>query len=474
MSIEQRKTGQTFDQQQFQQLNELVGTGWWPNRFSEELVTEALRKNIPLLRQTLQTGDHCLDTINLLHKVTLPGVIDDFPIVGEISTSFVADNIQLIEESVQEDAPGILPGMRLAERVICYGDGHQKQILSAFIGRNFLSAVQTGEIQHYEFRGHLIALREYSVDPETELAGIVSSALKSNNPRILDCTPSLLWTIYSLQEGKRTKEVESLETAVLQRIVGRFGLKIGHLVRAWEEASTQSFSKNPWILQEVFERNFESILNLERQVPNITGWLQSKFGIANFYRYPPEVLIRQYHDRDNVTIPYGVLFQARSDSKGAFYEHKKIYEKFFFQLQELGCTLRVAECGSVFELIHALNRIRRRYGKLSFGIVSGHGEPNNIRLGNQSRRGLLYKEDIIRIGRPVFLQAFEEFATLILISCSTGVPNGIAKAIKTASGLITFAPNKDTGLEGIGVERDENKNLQFDVRYSSPSDTEVF
>lgn len=176
-------------------------------------------------------------------------------------------------------------------------------------------------------------------------------------------------------------------------------------------------------------KNLEMIINLEAKRPGISKILSEEFGISHFARYPEELLVRQY-DQRNTYVPYGVIMYPTGDDNGAFYNQTEILRNFGQQI-EGRYAVRVYEAGGKYEAAKSFAKANKKYGsgyKISFAVIGGHGSPTSInfaREGTESTR--LINSDIrgkglARLAKDYFVEA----PSVALFSCGTGMnPSGI-------------------------------------------------
>lgn len=214
---------------------------------------------------------------------------------------------------------------------------------------------------------------------------------------------------------------------------------------------------------EAYVYNLQTMLNIEKSRPGICQALAVNFGIADFARYPEEILVKQFDDLDQADKPYGVVMFARADSNGVFYLKNDILTKLN---QDISPThnLKVVEIGNKKELVHMLNQLRKKYGKAAFAIIGGHGNPSGIQLGSGEWDHISI-EDVMMKGTDAISLAFEADPTIILFSCSTGQREGIGQKI-SGIGATVIAPEVDTTAQEIKVSRRKGK-LEFKVKYNN-------
>ncbi|HVT01203.1 MAG TPA: hypothetical protein VHE53_03145 [Patescibacteria group bacterium] len=211
--------------------------------------------------------------------------------------------------------------------------------------------------------------------------------------------------------------------------------------------------------------NFGELYRLEQERPGIGKVLMDEFGIHDFARYPRELLIRQYDERDNKDLSYGVAIYAEDDHNGALYQNEDVLGDLSDQLGEK-YILRIYEVGDKKDLVSILNRARKKYGRADFGIIAAHGTEDDMTLGYNTR---VNRDDANRVGAHALRNAFVDDPTLILFSCSTGKLGGIGQQIEALGkeGTRVIAPDYVTGPESVMVIKEDGK-LNFEVKYRPP------
>lgn len=286
---------------------------------------------------------------------------------------------------------------------------------------------------------------------------IAANLLKDRNP---DVRKVISYSIYSREEAGD----------ILSSVFGIDGEKA---VTAWGNGNIS-------LLMDSFPKNLLYLWEIEQKKPGIANILQKEFGINNFARYPQELLIRQYEQKDiKDNLPYGVVIYPQSDYNGAFFQKSRLLEKLSGQL-EGKYRLRVWEVESVLALVGALNKSRHRYGPVSFAIIGGHGSSEKIEFGRSVKEdpiGLLgsaavstksvldQKKHIARNSAFSVRSAFIKNPTIILSSCSTGQLGGIGQEISRVAGAKVIAPPEPISTRDINAEISPDGIINFEVEY---------
>lgn len=291
----------------------------------------------------------------------------------------------------------------------------------------------------------------------------------------------------------RDKKSPLLDRALkLQNTVTQgYGLNPQELDKVWAKNSAQEtgipgFELSPEEKQrvalEIKEQNLTALHILEHERPGISKVLLKQFGIRNFARYPSDLLVKQYDDMGNSSLPYAVVLEPLFDPNGILYNETP--KNFRHWAQKLGdkATVRIMECGNKDDVVTSLAAARRKYGKISSMIINVHGAENVLAFNTtDDKRNLLLFEDLSQpfqktsqvgteqVSRQVspaavFRYLFSDNATLLFLACSTGKESGIAQRI-SAFGLNTIAPAGDIKVIKCEPIIDEHGKIEFDFQY---------
>lgn len=216
--------------------------------------------------------------------------------------------------------------------------------------------------------------------------------------------------------------------------------------------------------------NLRKMTELDRMWPGSPKALYERYGILCFSRYPIEVLEDQYQRRNEKDTPYGVVLFPHADHNGAFYTDENVLLSLKFDLRRKA-LLRVAEAGSKLDLVKQMRRMRNNHGPMSFAILGAHGQKNGFEFGRGTDpKFSLTTSDVLNPdhGAKKMTQDeapyFVEDPTIILVSCSTGQPRGIAETLSRELNAHVIAPDRDTSLRWIRAKR-INEKWDFSVEY---------
>lgn len=259
------------------------------------------------------------------------------------------------------------------------------------------------------------------------------------------------------------------------------------------------------------DRNLSALQELDALHAGAGHELYRKFGIANFARYNPQILIRQLEMEDK-DVPYGVVVYPEADHNGAFFQDREKLAEIGTQLQAGGYEMRIIEAASQLDMARRLNRLNHKYSpighKMDFIILGGHGSKSSVQLGeagqalsepppikeafsqvadyekaflawqirgkkqqvNDTDRSSLDSTDLEEGGGKGVRRAASKWldsnAPIVFFSCSTGIEGGVAQTVSSELSLNTIAPDRPTSVQGVEVSFNEQGKPVFDVEYS--------
>jgi len=259
---------------------------------------------------------------------------------------------------------------------------------------------------------------------------------------------------------------------VLKSAVDLAGLDGSKMMKQWMQAGDESQEKEHGPgHQYAYTQNLKVLYELKQESSVAPSELYRQFGITHFGRYTKEMLLRQYEERDEKK-PYGIVLFPMADHNGAFFSSNLHLDRVQNMLGE-SHALRAVEVSSKQDIARTLVRLNEKYAsnnghKIEFAVIGGHGTKNNISFGEgRDERDRVTIDDLAGAGmnRGV-AQFFEPGAEIVLVSCSTGVDDGIAKEMSQQFGWHVSAPDNDTNLEFLNV-RFENEKPVFEVVYGA-------
>jgi hypothetical protein len=220
--------------------------------------------------------------------------------------------------------------------------------------------------------------------------------------------------------------------------------------------------------------NLSQLLRLEKRIPGAALELYRLYGIVDFARYPLDLLIEQYENRENTETPYGIAIYPRSDWNGAFYAEEHMLEELSRSLRG-SYQLRIVECENKRDFARRLLQLNALYGgegeghTISFAILNGHGSKDGISLGKGDEEHIVV-DDLLGEGVKRSGSFFSEDPTFILVSCEVGESGGLAEELSKTFNATVIAPIGDTNSESIVYKK---KQDAFSVRYKK-APTQVY
>ncbi len=241
-----------------------------------------------------------------------------------------------------------------------------------------------------------------------------------------------------------------------------FGVDPKDFLDAWRVASVDAFK--------TFSENKIALQNLEAQRPGIIKTLSKEFGIKNFGRYPEDLLIKQFDQKEQEG-RFGVASFPRLDHGSAFgnENNRKTISEMASKLGD-EYKIRITEVGSIFDLVKKLSQLHSRYGKMAFGMIGAHGAKDEMQFDWEDKNELWTNNVLKSPSAPRLHDYFEDGATLILRSCSTGTEDGIGQAISKSLGMKVIAPDSVSfGIEKFNIIEGASRNLppSFEIEFGS-------
>lgn len=454
------KPEETFDKARLEKTLKMIRSIWLEYLDSEEIEKFAsdIAQNSDILNKALHNKDEffkTLDTLNRLAEIEGAGKAQN------LALSIIEANLPLIETYIKHDNTlfnVVCSGA--ADTLVNYGSLQQKDLGLQMLIKHMNTLVQDelplGIASCLEtivrFGDHEISSKALDIFEER------MSNIKTNK---LESFILLAWC----SMADRDLRVESLVNPILEKELKPYNIDVQKYMDAWQCSVSECLQRGI-----IFQKNISAIKTLESQRQGIVEFLNKNFGIFDLGRYPAEILIRQYDERDNDEMPYGVIFYPRGDHNGAFYGDYDAFQDLFKQLKNK-YEIRVGEGASKIDIVKLLYRLDKKYGqkhKISFAIIGGHGTENSIHFGGNAEKNLLSTSDLRDERHPASKerQYFEQSPTFILVSCSTGAEHGIAEELANVMHATVIAPDQPTNLKSINIDI-ENNRLNFSVEYKT-------
>lgn len=253
-------------------------------------------------------------------------------------------------------------------------------------------------------------------------------------------------------------ELQKIGRAKLAPLLEQYGLNSSDMLEAWMSAG---YATNKF---EPIKRNLWAIERLERMQPGIAGLLRKNFGIRHFRRYPTELLIKQM-DEAEAKGDFGIAMYPVEDHNNA-YNLSSIHAQVGNVIQKLDsrCRTRIYEAAGADEVFSYLKKAYQKNGELSYLLLGGHGNAISILFGKTSFHGFLRIDRINSGFGRVISKFLKPTAPIILPSCSTGEPNGIAQKINTTTGRKVIASAHDVYAHDVEIDVDILADNSLDFR----------
>lgn len=455
-----------FNYSQFKSLEEEIKSmlNQQPDKIAEISLLEKISKNEDLFKNGLRTKQGSLEILSLFNSMLNKLDSGETPkkILDIISNNrFDLEFIVLTDSILIKD---------LICKFIQFGNKEQIQYSYRWL-EHLLQSEANLDRESYS---HLIA--RLSADADDRLGERVEfwlpnidemKVLESKAPGINNFIIQNLGVVYILGRSKnilnRYKEYQTTgqlfeaEKKMLQDI----GLEPDQTVKSWELNAPDHLA--------IVERNCSLITYLEQQRPGIIKTLRDEFGINNFARYPERLLIKQFDERLSGNQKYGVILFPGADWNGTFYGNINRLKTLLDDVEKFGYEIKVIEADSSLSAVRFVNRLRKKYGPISFGILGGHGSKESIQLGNGSF-GTVKIEKLFQKGAEALADAFVENPSIVLLSCSTGQEGGIAQRFSSILGASVSAPDVPANASDLRAEMNNGK-IVLKVKYRSGANT---
>lgn len=380
----------------------------------------------------------------------IPDSKENFDRLKEFSLPFIHSNLIALEATAisNKAVNRGYPEMSLVSYLAKFGVGNQKKDAVEFLLRN-LERVSDEFKKPDEPHHDLI--------PSLVLAAIV----ENSDPEQFGKFTKLIGQIVTrdmIRNILRTFPDDMYEEKI-KEIVSKFNLDPEITLTSWKASIGGREDA-------AIELNIATVIKLEQERPGISSALSRDFGIYNFGRYPKEMLIAQYDAREKTDLPYGTVIYPYSDHSTAFYNDGKVFQQLFDQVKDR-YAVRIFEVKSPLEMVSALNASRKKFGKISFAIIGGHGSPHSVAFGGRfETRRKLSQNQVAKKGASALSLAFVDNPSIVMSSCSTGQLGGIGEEISKL-GARVVGPEESANLENITVKLSAGR-IQLDATYVDP------
>lgn len=240
-------------------------------------------------------------------------------------------------------------------------------------------------------------------------------------------------------------------------LLSQFGVEFGEIADVW------TFG----VVERDIAFNLRIMRKIESELEGGVRKLIDTYGIKEFQRYPVEVLVTQLKEEE-VQQPYGIVMFPRSDHNGAFDLDSESIQHLYDSTKGKH-ALKIFEVGRMWEVARHLTKLDEVYGsenKISFAVFGGHGNTDGIHLGRFGKSSAFYINDAEKASVGRAKKFFVDSPEIVMVSCSTGAPNGIGQAISKSLEARVVAPSKKGALSDLVAIYDENGKVSIEVKFS--------
>ena len=235
-----------------------------------------------------------------------------------------------------------------------------------------------------------------------------------------------------------------------------YGLDGYSLMQTWKHAC------EPQVFEVITMFNLATINDIEKQNPGLSAKLFKDNHIANFARYPLNLLLSQKSEIEGGKVMQ--IVSTQEDHNGAFYDHHdfRIFQKLTDKLSD-SFHIQVFEVSTEHPELPAKTTIS------DIGILNIHGEPKTLLLGHDKdgNKTKITANDIKGNSKLLGLGNIKKDSRLILASCSTGHVfedttsgnKGIGHQLSEELNILISAPVKPGGMADIEFSDNGNGHV---------------
>ncbi len=286
---------------------------------------------------------------------------------------------------------------------------------------------------------------------------------ESSGASMVDVTVDLLMRKgVSLEQKDTGLTLNLLEGSghIMGKFLEKHGFPFLDTINAWL-ASRRAKTEQ---LADTFLENLKAVRDLDAQREKGAQTLRERFNLKALGRYSTNMLVRQFDEKDNATMPYGVVVEAVNDHNGAFFGIKHPLNSLSDQLANEGVGLRVFEVGRGSSALRMKRSIEEHYpgNKAKFALVGAHGSPASMEFNSvgSENQGYLSKDFVSnsKLLIPAMEEILDPEATVILVSCETGGVDNMADALtKKLHGRPVIAHKKPVLLRSVAAKVTDGK-----------------
>lgn len=303
--------------------------------------------------------------------------------------------------------------------------------------------------------GSILTMAMYEVDWRREPDAFEDEVTARQQLRERDDVDLALQALGACWPLARSDEDRDAIRAVLARHLPVDAAMGGEWLRHWY----YSYRTDPSF---AFSHHFMRLQELEAARPGASRALYERYGIRSFGRYDVDVLTRQYDERENRSLPYGIVLTGMEDHNGA---HFRRVNDLAPQVRALRGAdthlLRCIEANSPRDLarrIICLDRTYRERGghPIGFAVVLAHGRDGQVCM-HYGRGGSLTPQSLVNADLGPRLAPGAE---VVIHACEGGKEGGFAHALSHQQLSVQASPDILRMLS-YDVEADAQHRVRF-------------
>lgn len=265
-------------------------------------------------------------------------------------------------------------------------------------------------------------------------------------------------------KGARGEEIDRLRSDMIRTELKELGIvDIDKMLNAWERSCWNSdYGGGGTNMVE----NVNRLRELALANPQAIAYLNTECGIQAFGRYPLEVLLIMYNEKDITDKDFMLVCVAEDDMNGTFYKSIELHTEAMSQLKPSHCY-RIIETGSSIDGRAKIDALIAKYGRQPDVIeIQAHGDILGAKLGEDYTSGEMHRS------KPetwlVRKEHCKESTVVVLNSCDTGHAGALGEKMNQELQVDVVCPAASTWIDSIQVMRDEQGALTgYDVEYAN-------
>lgn len=197
--------------------------------------------------------------------------------------------------------------------------------------------------------------------------------------------------------------------------------------------------------------------------------INKEYGITHFGRYHPDILKKQWLEKDNNELPFGVHVGCYADWNGAFYLDMTLLADFEQSARAVGRKVVFVEARNKFTCVRRFKELHRRYKKeIDFLVLAGHSSQTTLSLGVGYKEGDdIDLADLRSKAADKIKRIYRKNIPILFNSCSVGAKKGLAHGFSNKFDGQCIGPDVPTSVQSLKLGLDLDGRSYFrDVVYS--------